>query len=231
MQTQGFYVTGTDTGIGKTTVSTAFLYALRAGGQGAVGMKPVASGSVSTPQGWRNDDALALLEASDPRPAYQDLNPYALPLPIAPELAARVAGVDIELDVLLAAHARLRALASQVVVEGVGGWAAPLSSSLEQADLVRAIGLPVVLVVGLRLGCLNHAILSAREIAADRCRLVGWVGNAIDPIMDCREEQRAMLQARIDAPCLGWLPHAPAADAAALSRYLTLPSGTVHVRA
>ena len=231
MQTQGFYVTGTDTGIGKTTISTAFLHALRADGRHAVGMKPVASGSTSTPQGWHNEDALALLEASDPRPEYRDLNPYALPLPLAPELAARAAGVDIALDVLLAAHARLQALCPRVVVEGVGGWAAPLSASLEQADLVRALDLPVVLVVGLRLGCLNHAILSAREIVADRCRLVGWVGNAIDPAMDCREEQRAMLQARIDAPCLGWLPHAPAADAAALSRYLTLPPGTVHVRA
>ena len=231
MQTQGFYVTGTDTGIGKTTISTAFLHALRADGRHAVGMKPVASGSTSTPQGWHNEDALALLEASDPRPAYRDLNPYALPLPLAPELAARAAGVDIALDVLLAAHGRLQALCPLVVVEGVGGWAAPLSASLEQAGLVRALDLPVVLVVGLRLGCLNHAILSAREIAADRCRLVGWVGNAIDPAMDCREEQRAMRQARIDAPCLGWLPHAPAADAAALSRYLTLPPGTGHVRA
>jgi dethiobiotin synthetase len=224
---QGFYVTGTDTGIGKTTVSTAFLHALRSRGQRALGMKPVASGSQSTPQGWRNDDALALLDASDPQPDYRDLNPYVLPLPVAPELAARAAGVDISLDVLLAAHARLQALCPQVVVEGVGGWAAPLSASLEQADLVRALDLPVVLVVGLRLGCLNHAILSAREIAADRCRLVGWVGNAIDPVMDCREEQRAMLQARIQAPCLGWLPHAPAADAVALSRYLTFPPGMV----
>jgi dethiobiotin synthetase len=186
-------------------------------------MKPVASGCEATADGWRNEDALALQAASDPTPAYADINPYALPLPLAPELAARDAGVEIELAPLLAAHARLRALAPRVVVEGVGGWEAPLSASLRQADLVRALRLPVVLVVGLRLGCLNHAILSARAIAADGFPLLGWIGNAIDPGMACREEQRAMLQARIAAPCIGWLPHAAEADGRAFSRYLTLP--------
>jgi dethiobiotin synthetase len=222
---QHLYITGTDTGIGKTVVSCALLHAFRARGQRAVGMKPVASGCESTPQGWRNDDALALQSASDPRPEYADLNPYALPLPLAPELAARDAGVDIELAIILAAHARLQAQADVVIVEGVGGWAAPLSASLQQTDVVRALDLPVVLVIGLRLGCINHAILSARAITADRCRLVGWIGNAIDPLMACREEHQGMLQARIQAPCLGWLPHAPGAEARDLSRRLTFPEG------
>ena len=220
---RGFYVTGTDTGIGKTVVSTALLHALRARGLRAVGMKPVASGCVDSPQGWRNDDALALQTASDPPPAYADLNPYALPLPLAPELAAREAGITIVLETILAAHARLQAQADAVVVEGVGGWAAPLSTMLDQADLVRALDLPVLLVVGLRLGCLNHAILSAQAIAADGCRLAGWIGNAIDPDMQRRDEHRALLQARIGAPCWGWLPHAGRADEGALSRYLMLP--------
>ncbi len=218
----GLYITGTDTSIGKTVVSCALLHALRARGQRAVGMKPVASGCESTPHGWRNEDALALQSASDPRPDYADVNPYAFPLPLAPELAARDVGIVIDLAPILAAHARLRAQADVVVVEGVGGWAAPLSSSLQQADIVRALDLPVVLVIGLRLGCLNHAILSARTITADGCRLVGWIGNAIDSQMACREEHRGMLQSRIQAPCLGWLPHAPGAD---LSRLLTLPEG------
>jgi len=156
-------------------------------------------------------------------PAYADVNPYALPLPLAPELAARDAGVDIDLATLLAAHARLNAQADHVVVEGVGGWEAPLSASLRQVDVVRALSLPVVLVVGLRLGCLNHSILTARAIAADGVQLMGWIGNAVDPDMACREEHRAMLQARIAAPCLGWLPHAARADPRAFSRYLTLP--------
>jgi dethiobiotin synthetase len=223
MHGQGFYVTGTDTGIGKTLASSALLHALHARGLRAVGMKPVASGCEATADGWRNEDALALRAASDPTPAYADINPYALPLPLAPELAARDAGVEVELAPLLAAHARLQALAPQVVVEGVGGWEAPLSGSLRQADLVRALGLPVVLVVGLRLGCLNHAILSARAIAADGFPLLGWIGNAIDPDMACREEQRAMLQARLAAPCLGWLPHESGADGRSFSRYLSLP--------
>ena len=223
MHGQGCYVTGTDTGIGKTLASSALLYALRDRGMRAVGMKPVASGCEATPDGWHNEDALALLAASDPMPAYADVNPYALPLPLAPELAARDAGVDVALAPLLAAHARLRSQAEFVVVEGVGGWDAPLSASLRQAELVRALSLPVVLVVGLRLGCLNHAILSARAIAADGCRLVGWIGNAIDPDMACREEHRAMLQARLAAPCIGWLPHAAGADGRAFSRYLSIP--------
>jgi dethiobiotin synthetase len=220
---QGLYVTGTDTGIGKTRVSTALLHALRARGLRAVGMKPVASGCEATAAGWRNADALALQAASDPVPGYADLNPYALPLPLAPELAARDAGVKIDLSRILAAHARLQAQADVVVVEGVGGWDAPLSATLRQVDVVRALDLPVVLVVGLRLGCLNHAILSARAIAADGARLLGWIGNAIDPDMDRREEQRPMLQARIPAPCLGWLPHAPEAGPAAFSRLLSIP--------
>jgi dethiobiotin synthetase len=220
---QGLYVTGTDTGIGKTRVSTALLHALRARGLRAVGMKPVASGCEATAAGWRNEDALALQAASDPVPAYEDLNPYALPLPLAPELAARDAGVQIDLARILAAHARLQVQADTLVVEGVGGWDAPLSATLRQVDVVRALDLPVVLVVGLRLGCLNHAILSARAIAADGCRLLGWIGNAIDRGMERREDQRPMLQARIPAPCLGWLPHAPEADPAAFSRLLTIP--------
>lgn len=219
----GFYVTGTDTGIGKTHSSAALLHALRARGVRAIGMKPVASGCERIDGEWRNADALALLAASDPRPAYADCNPFALPLPLAPELAARDAGVDIALPTLLAAHARLAASADTVVVEGVGGWAAPLSAELMQADLVRALDLPVVLVVGLRLGCLNHALLSARAVAADGCRLVGWIANAIDPGMEAADDNVAMLAARLPAPCWGRLPFDPAADAAASSRLLQIP--------
>jgi dethiobiotin synthetase len=217
------YVTGTDTGIGKTVASCALLHALRLRGLRAVGMKPLASGCEYTPAGWRNEDALALQAASDPRPEYADLNPYALPLPLAPELAAREAGVAIELATIRAAYARLQAQADAVVVEGVGGWAAPLSASLDQADLVHALDLPVVLVVGLRLGCLNHAYLTARAIAADGCRLAGWIGNGIDPDMARRDDNLALLAARIPAPCWGVLPRADPADPASLARLLTIP--------
>ena len=181
------FVTGTDTGAGKTLASCTLLHALRARGLRAVGMKPVASGCELAAEGWRNADALALWQASQPRPAYADLNPFALPEPLAPELAARAAGVQVGLEPILAAYARLQAQADAVVVEGVGGWAAPLAATIDQADLVRALRLPVVLVVGMRLGCLNHARLTAAAIAADGCELVGWIASGVDPDMACRE--------------------------------------------
>src|SRR5690606_13823260 len=202
----GVYVTGTDTGVGKTAASCTLLHALRARGLRAVGMKPLASGCERTPDGLRNEDALALLAASDPQPAYADLNPYALPEPLAPEIAARGAGIEVALGPMLEAHARLQALADVVVVDGVGGWMAPLAGELMQADLVRALRVPVVLVVGLRLGWLNHAYLSARALAADGCELVGWIGTNIDPAMARIDENRALLADRLPAPCLGWLP-------------------------
>ncbi|MCW0371830.1 dethiobiotin synthase [Xanthomonas sacchari] len=220
MAVPAFYVTGTDTGIGKTIASTALLHALRARGQRAVGMKPVASGCTREADGWRNEDALALQEASAPRPAYDDLNPYALPLPLAPELAAADAGVQLELAPIAAAFDRLRAQADVVVVEGVGGWAAPLSATLDQADLARALRLPVVLVVGLRLGCLNHARLSAAAIAADGLQCIGWIGNEIDPAMERIDDNMAMLRARLPMPCWGRLPYRPQPQAEQLAAQL-----------
>ncbi|WP_254459216.1 dethiobiotin synthase [Xanthomonas sacchari] len=220
MAVSAFYVTGTDTGIGKTIASTALLHALRARGQRAVGMKPVASGCTRDADGWRNEDALALQEASLPRPDYADLNPYALPLPLAPELAAADAGVELELAPIAAAFARLRAQADVVVVEGVGGWAAPLSATLDQADLARALGLPVLLVVGLRLGCLNHARLSAAAIAADGLQCIGWIGNEIDPAMERIDDNMAMLRARLPMPCWGRLPYRPQPQAEQLAAQL-----------
>ena len=215
-----FYVTGTDTGIGKTIASTALLHVLRSDGLRAVGMKPVASGCVRTDTGWHNEDALALLEASDPHPEYTELNPYALPSPLAPEIAAREAGVEIELGKIVSAFERLRALADAVVVEGVGGWSAPLSATLDQVDVVRVLRLPVVMVVGMRLGCLNHARLTARAIADDGCELVGWIANHVDPEMARQDENFEMLKLRLHSPCWGRLPYSPSPDARMLSRLL-----------
>ena len=214
------YVTGTDTGIGKTFASCALLHALRGQGMRAVGMKPVASGCTWLDGGWKNDDALALQQASAVEVAYADINPFALEHPLAPELAARDAGTDVTLTPILDAYARLATKADAVVVEGVGGWAAPLSASLMQADLVRALELPVVLVVGLRLGCLNHALLSARAIEADGATLAGWIGSHVDPAMARVEDNLKMLQARLLAPCWGVLPHMPNAEPAAMAGHL-----------
>ena len=217
---RSFYLTGTDTGIGKTVASTALLHALRAGGLRATGMKPIASGCEWIDGRWRNEDALALQAASDPCPSYEDLNPYALPLPLAPEIAAREAGVHIETATLVAAFQRLQASADAMVVEGVGGWSAPVSATLDQVDLVHALRLPVILVVGMRLGCLNHARLSARAIADDGCELIGWIANHVDPDMERQDENFELLTARMQAPCWGRLPYDAALDAMALSERL-----------
>jgi len=214
------YVTGTDTGIGKTVASTALLHALRAQGLHAVGMKPVASGCEFRDGLWRNEDALALQAASDPQAEYTMLNPYALPQPLAPEIAAREAGVEIAMETLVSAYHHLQAIADTVVVEGVGGWSAPLSADLDQADLVHALHLPVVMVVGMRLGCINHARLTARAVAADGCRLIGWIANHVDPQMERQDENFQILEARLQVPCWGRLPFFATQDAAALSRHL-----------
>jgi dethiobiotin synthetase len=217
------YVTGTDTGIGKTLASCALLHALRGHGLRAAGMKPVASGCERIDGEWRNADALALQAAGEPGIAYADINPFALEHPLAPELAARDAGVEVSLLPILASHARLSDHADALIIEGVGGWAAPLSASLMQADLVRMLRLPVLLVVGLRLGCLNHALLSARAIAVDGAHLAGWIASHVDPDMERVEDNIAMLRARMPAPCWGVLPHAPDADPAAMARRLRIP--------
>ncbi|ANB19113.1 dethiobiotin synthase [Dokdonella koreensis] len=199
------YLTGTDTGIGKTVASVALLNTLRGHGHRAVGMKPVASGCDRTAAGLRNADAEALLAASRPQPAYADVNPYAFEAPIAPHLAALDAGTPIVLAPIDAAFRRLAGQADRVVVEGVGGWMAPLSETLMQADLARALALPVVLVVGMRLGCINHALLTARAITADGCRLAGWIANRIDPAMERADDNIASLTGRLPAPLLGVL--------------------------
>lgn len=217
------YITGTDTGIGKTLTSCALLHALRGHGLRAVGMKPVASGCTHSDGQWRNEDALALLAAGSHPMPYADCNPYALEHPLAPELAARDAGIAVELLPILAAHARACDNADALVMEGVGGWAAPLSARLMQVDLVRALRLPVVLVVGLRLGCLNHALLSARAIVDDGAHLAGWIASHVDPTMARVEDNLTMLRERLPAPCWGVLPHAPGADPATLASNLRLP--------
>lgn len=216
---RGLFVTGTDTGVGKSLVSAALLHALRGDGRPAVGMKPVASGCERGPEGLRNADALQLQAASEPRPPYEWVNPVALADPTAPQIAAARAGVPVSLAPILEAHRQLEALAGRVVVEGVGGWLSGLGGGLEQADLVQALDLPVVLVVGLRLGCLSHARLTARAVEADGCRLAGWIGNRVDPAFERVDDYLGLLGEALPAPCLGVLGHGvdPRAAASALA--------------
>ncbi|HEV2540917.1 MAG TPA: dethiobiotin synthase [Frateuria sp.] len=215
---RGLFIAGTDTGIGKTHAACTLIHALRAHYPGVCGMKPVASGCLQTPEGLRNEDALALQAAGGNALPYEAINPVALREPLSPHLAARLEGVAIELAPLRAAFEALRASHDAVVVEGVGGWMVPLAPGLLASAIPQQWNLPVVLVVGLRLGCLNHALLSARAIEADGCRLAGWIGNRIDPAMAALEDNLATLRELLPAPCLGVLPHglAPAQAATRL---------------
>lgn len=223
--THAFFIAGTDTGIGKTHASCTLLHALRAAGQVACGMKPVASGCMETADGLRNEDALALLAAGSAPLPYARVNPVALRDPLSPHLAAAHEGVTIALPPLRAAFDALCAEHDAVVVEGVGGWRVPLAPGLFASDIASAWQLPVILVVGLRLGCLSHALLTAEAIVADGRPLLGWVGNRIDPSMDAPDENIATLRDLLPAPCLGILPHGVAPAQAASSLDLTALAG------
>ena len=219
------YITGTDTGAGKTIASCALIHALRKDGRRVVGMKPVASGCARLDGAWRNEDALALQAASDPRPPYALVNPYALPEASAPQIAAAQAGVSVRLEPMLAAFEILSRQSDAVVVEGVGGWLAPLAEGLGQADLVRALRLPVLLVVGLKLGCLSHARLTARAIAADGLSPIGWVACAVDPALTHVDDYFELVRAALPMPCFGRLPYQPEASAAERALSLRLKPG------
>jgi dethiobiotin synthetase len=201
--TLGYFVTGTDTEVGKTLVSCALLLHLRKRHARVVGMKPVAAGT--TPEG-DNEDAQALREAGSIRVARELDNPYCLPLPMSPHLAARAAGQRIEVSVLVERYHQLAAQADAVVVEGAGGFHVPLNEQETGADLAKALGLPVVLVVGLRLGCLNHALLTQEAILSRGLTLAGWVANRIDPQMSAQEDNIDTLRHRLQAPLWADVP-------------------------
>lgn len=219
---RGWFVTGTDTGVGKTLVASALVRRLREHGLRAAGMKPVASGCELTPVGLRNEDALALqAEASRAWP-YELVNPCAYAPAIAPHLAAAQAGRPIDFDAIERACVAICSDSDAIVVEGAGGWRVPLVAHATIADLAGRLGLPVILVVGLRLGCLNHAFLSAEAIERSGLRLAAWVGSAIDPAFGCADENLATLREWLPAPCLGVIPHLPGAAAASAAPHLDL---------
>ena len=215
----GVFVTGTDTEIGKTHVSRALVAAARARGRRIGVMKPIAAGAEMTPLGLRNDDAVALIGAARgidrdtpiATAEYEAVNPYCFAEPISPHIAAADAGIHPDLRWIgRLAHQRLNGPNPEndwLVVEGAGGWLAPLSETDAVSDLALAVGLPVLLVVGLRLGCLNHAELTAREIRRSGLGWAGWVANAVDPSMGRREENVRMLTLRFGEPPLARFGH------------------------
>jgi dethiobiotin synthetase len=216
-----FFVTGTDTGVGKTLCSAALLHALARRHARVVGMKPVAAGLVEHQGQWVSEDVLVLRAASTLAvPGGLD-NPVALPEPLSPHLAARHAGRSVRMTDLLAPARALQAQADALVVEGAGGWRVPLNDDETLADFAKALAAPVVLVVGLRLGCLNHALLTAEAIRRDGLPLAGWVANRIDPAMAAADENLAHLRDKLGAPLLGVVPWAATPDPARIT--LALP--------
>ncbi|MCC2675457.1 MAG: bioD [Ramlibacter sp.] len=211
------FVTGTDTGVGKTLVSAALLHALARRYPRVAGMKPVAAGIVRVSDRWASEDVLALRAASTSSVPPELDNPVLLPDPLSPHIAAARAGVRIDINEIVR---RLRALelrTDAVVVEGAGGFHVPLSDTETGADLAQALALPVVLVVGLRLGCLNHAALTAEAIRARGLALAGWVANRIDPAMQAQDDNIEWLRRRLGAPLLADLPHHHPPDARAIA--------------
>ncbi len=203
----GCFVTGTDTGVGKTLVAAGLLHALAPHHPRVVGMKPVAAGLVPWGEDWASEDAIALRAASTVAvPAALD-NPVLLPDPLSPHIAAARAGVQIDIAAIVRSYQALAAQADAVVVEGAGGFHVPLTDTLTGADLAQALGLPMVLVVGLRLGCLNHALLTAEAIRARGLTLAGWVANRMDPGMEAAGDNIAYLRARLGAPLLAEVPY------------------------
>jgi len=204
---QTFFVTGTDTGVGKTLITSALLKVAAARGMATLGLKPLAAGCDEREGQWFNCDALALQEASTLRVSYRELNPVALEAAVAPHIAAQRSGIQLVASHLIEHCRNAEKFAADIVlVEGVGGWFVPLNDTETFADVCVGLGVPVILVVGMQLGCLNHALLTAAAIREQGLTLAAWVANCIDPEMAAVEENIATLQARLEAVCLGTVP-------------------------
>ena len=219
---RGFFVTGTDTGVGKTLVACALLNAFASAGGRVAGMKPVAAGAELTAEGLINADVRLLRGASSVTAPLALVNPYCFEPAVAPHIAAEQAGVAIDLERVAQAFAQLTAIADVVIVEGVGGFCVPLNRDEDAADLARKLGLPVILVVGLRLGCLNHALLTAEAVRARGLELAGWIVNRIDPAMAVAGENIRALVERLAAPLLGEVEFMAEPDAARVATRLEL---------
>jgi len=218
-----YFVTGTDTEIGKTTIAAGLLHAARLAGLSTAAAKPVASGCERSPEGLRNSDALALLGECSVPLAYEQVNPFAFEPAIAPHLAAREKCVKLTVDALKGpVQSVLELGADFTLVEGAGGWRVPLAGEENLSDLAIALELPVILVVGVRLGCINHAVLSAEAIQRDGLMLAGWVANIVDPQTSRLEENLATLAERLPAPCVGRVPRLAHATPAAVAAHLDL---------
>jgi len=218
-----FFVTGTDTDVGKTFVACALLAAANQRGLTSAAVKPVAAGCEVTPEGLRNGDALALQEAMSLSLSYEQINPITLEPAIAPHIAAARAGKNITVDRLVGfCRGVMMQRADFTLIEGAGGWRVPLNGRETLAELPKALNIPVILVIGMRLGCINHALLSAEAIHRDGLQIAGWIANRAEAEMSCYEENLASLKARLPFPCLGEIPNLPGAAATEVSTHLDI---------
>lgn len=217
---RAFFVAGTDTDVGKTVASKAILHALAAREIKTIGYKPVAAGSEKTAEGWRNSDALHLQAAATVDVAYEDVNPYALELPASPHIAAKHEQLAIDYSVLSNKLAQHKQNADVVLVEGAGGWRVPISDEESLSTWVQQEQLPVILVVGIKLGCLSHALLTAEVIKSDGLNLIGWVANRVNPGTEHYADIIEMLEMRLAVPKLGEIPYIPKAKRKDLAKYI-----------
>ncbi len=228
---QAFFITGTDTDAGKTSVAAGLLCAAKQQGCSTLAMKPVASGCDMSAEGLRNSDALALIAQSTVPLPYTQINPYAFAPAIAPHIAAQEAGVELSVaDLYRTAQVILQQQADFTLIEGAGGWRVPISNAEFLSDFAIALQLPVILVVGVKLGCINHALLTAQAIINDGLELAGWVANVVDPSCARLAENLATLQQLMPAPCLAEVPHLTSASAEHVAEYVKQAQQSLSVK-
>lgn len=231
MAKHNFFVAGTDTDAGKTLVSTGILQAANRLGLQTIGLKPVAAGSEETPEGLRNDDALKLQQAASIKLGYDSVNPIALAAAVAPHIAAAQVGRTLSADRIAAlCRGSMMQRADLLLIEGAGGWRVPLNGREMLSRVPQLLETPVILVIGMKLGCINHALLSAEAIVRDGLRIAGWVANRIDPHMACYEDNLATLRGLFQAPLLGEVPYLASPTPEAVADCLDLSALLADVR-
>ncbi len=228
--TNSYFITGTDTDVGKTIIALGLIAKLQQQGYRVGAMKPLAAGCEGSSEGLRNADAVQLQQQAGNKLPYKVINPYAFAPAIAPHIAAAAEGVRVDIETIYQHYQTIAAASDCVIVEGAGGWQVPLNDFQTIADLAQRLQLPVILVVGMQLGCISHTLLTVESIRAAKLPLAGWVANQIDPHMERIEENIATLEQRIDAPLLGQIPYLAQFDAATIAQRLTLPTAQSSLR-
>ncbi len=223
MAKRTFFVAGTDTDVGKTVVSAGLLEAANQRGLSTVAVKPIAAGCEQTEAGLRNGDALILQQSASIKLSYEQVNPIALEPPIAPHIAAQQAGRRLDADRIAAlCRGVMMQPADFMIIEGAGGWRVPLNNRQTLADIPKLLRTPVILVVGMKLGCISHTLLTVEAIVKDGLRLAGWVANRAEPDMSCYSENLETLKAMLSAPLLAEIPHIEECSAQTIAKYIDL---------